>query len=52
MLYKEVDKKCTGCNLKTRELLDCGLIGICPVIRLNTVFLDTWTDSKMDLFKF
>ena len=23
-LYKEVDKKCTGCNLKTMELLDCA----------------------------
>ena len=22
-LYKEVDKKYTGCNLKTTELLDC-----------------------------
>ena len=22
-LYKEVDKKCTGCNLKTTELLHC-----------------------------
>ena len=36
-LYKEVDKKYTGCNLKTMELLDCALIGICAVIRLNTV---------------
>ena len=34
-LYKEVDKKYTGCNLKT--LLDCALIGICAVIRSNTV---------------
>ena len=38
-LYKEVDKKYTGCNLKTMELLDCALIGICAVIRLNTVFI-------------
>ena len=38
-LYKEVDKKFTGCNLKTMELLDCELIGVCAVIRLNTVFL-------------
>ena len=37
-LYKEVDKKYTGCNLKTMELLDCALIGICAVIRLNTVY--------------
>ena len=36
-LYKEVDKKFTGCNLKTMELLDCGLIGVCVVIRSNTV---------------
>ena len=25
-LYKEVDKKYTGCNLKTTDLLDCVLI--------------------------
>ena len=36
-LYKEVEKKDTGCNLKTAELLDCALIGVCAVIRLNTV---------------
>ena len=36
-LYKEVDKKYTGCNLKTTELLECALIGICAVIRSNTV---------------
>ena len=35
-LYKEVDKKYTGCNLKTTELLACGLIGVCAVIRSNT----------------
>ena len=34
-LYKEV--KYTGCNLKTMKLLVCALIGICAVIRLNTV---------------
>ena len=37
-LYKEVDKKYTGCNLKTKKLLDSALIGVCAVIRLNTVF--------------
>ena len=37
-LYKEVDKKYTGCNLKTMELLDFVLIGICAVIRSNTVY--------------
>ena len=35
--YKEVDKKDTGCNLKTTELLECALIGVCAVIRSNTV---------------
>ena len=40
-LYKEVDKKHTGCNLKTTELLDCALIGACGVIRLNTICLKT-----------
>ena len=37
-LYKEVDQKYTGCNLKTTELLDCVLIGVCAIIRSNTVF--------------
>ena len=36
-LYKEVDIKYTGCNLETMELLDCALIGVCAVIRSNTV---------------
>ena len=35
-LYKEVDKKYIGRNLKTTELLDCVLIGVCAVIRSNT----------------
>ena len=38
-LYKEVKKKYTGCNLKTMEFLDCALIGVCAVIRSNTVVL-------------
>ena len=38
-LYKEVKKKYTGCNLKTTEFLYCALIGVCAVIRSNTVFL-------------
>ena len=38
-LYKEVDKKYTGYNLKTTELLVCALIGVCAVIRLNMVIL-------------
>ena len=36
-LYKEIDKKYTGCNLKTMELLDFALIGVCVVIRSSTV---------------
>ena len=38
-LYKEVKKKYIGCNLKSTELLDCALIGVCAVIRSNTVYL-------------
>ena len=37
-LYKEVKKKYIGCNLKTTEFLDCALIGVCAVIRSNTVY--------------
>ena len=37
-LYKEEDKKYIGSNLKTTELLNCALIGVCGVIRLNTVW--------------
>ena len=36
-LYKEAGKKCTDCNLKTMELLDCVLIGVCAGIRLIPV---------------
>ena len=36
-LYKKVDKKYTGCNLKTTELVDCALTGVCVVIRSNMV---------------
>ena len=39
-LYKEVSIKYTGYNLKTLGLLDCALIGVCAVIRLNMVV--TW----------
>ena len=38
-LYKKVDKKYTSCILKSTELLDCALIGVCAVIRSNTVCL-------------
>ena len=37
-LYKETDKSTlTDCNLKTMKLLDCALIWVCVVIRLNVV---------------
>ena len=36
-LYKEVDKKYTGCNLKTTVLLDYALVGVCGLTRLNMV---------------
>ena len=38
-LYKEVNKKYTGCNVKTTELLDSLLMGIevCAIIRSNMV---------------
>ena len=36
-VLKEVDKKYTGCNLKSMELLDCVLIGVCALVGLNMV---------------
>ena len=42
-LYKEADKMYTDCNLKTTELLDYALIGVCAVIRSNTVLIFTKT---------
>ena len=36
-LYKEVDKKYTGCNLKTTELLNYALTGVFAVMRSNIV---------------
>ena len=36
-LYKEEDKNYTGSKLKTTELLDCALMGVCAVTRSNTV---------------
>ena len=38
-LYKEVEKKYNGCNVKTTELLDCALLGVCAVIRSNMIYL-------------
>ena len=48
-LYKEVDKKYAGCNLKTTELLDCALIGICAVLRSNTVNI-SWLETGASLY--
>ena len=45
-LYKEVDKKYTGYNLKTMELHDCALIGVYAVIRLNTVYIKKNKNKK------
>ena len=36
-LYKEVDKK-VPVIFKTMKSLDCALIGVCAVIRSNTVY--------------
>ena len=36
--YKKVNKKYTGYN-KTTEFHECALIGVCAVIRSNTVYL-------------
>ena len=44
-LYKEVAKKYTCCNLKTTELLNCALIGVCAIIRSNTVCFSHVGDS-------
>ena len=49
-LYKEVKKKYTGCNLKTTEFLDCALIGVCAVIRPNTVSLSFLNWIKNEIF--
>ena len=48
-LCKEADKKYTACNLKTTELLECALIGVCAVIRLNKVKQD---EGLLNLFYF
>ena len=56
-LYKEVKKKYTGCNLKTTEFLDCALIGVCAVIRSNTVVnnclkVDAWASFNIPIVFF
>ena len=45
-LYKKVNKKYTGCNLKTTEIHVCALIGICAVIRSNMVYKCSGTLSS------
>ena len=37
-LYRDIDKRYTGCNLKISELLECALIGVYAVIRSNTIY--------------
>ena len=60
-LHKEVKKKYTGYNLKTMKLLDCALIGVCAVIRSNTVrkmlsvhpsYLELWYKVSFLVIKF
>ena len=36
-LYKKVDKKYISCKLKNTEFLECAFVGVCEVIRSNTV---------------
>ena len=47
--YEEVDKKYTGCNLKTMELLDCAYRGMCRNwIEYGTLFtLSIWTPPHL-----
>ena len=48
-LYKEVARKYTCCNLKTTELLNCALIGVCAVIRSNTVLGQSGLSTRFTL---
>ena len=50
-LYKEVDKKYMGYNLKTMELLDCAVTGVCVVIRSNTVLYLLYVFGQTGLSK-
>ena len=49
-LYKEVAKQYTSCNPKSTDLLDCALIGVCAVIRSNTVvwFISVYDNDNGD----
>ena len=49
-LYKEVEKKYTGCKLRTTELLDRALIWIYAVIRSNTVVPNVLPVSELCVF--
>ena len=44
-IYKEVDKKYTGCNLKTTELLDCTYRGMCG----NKIEYGSYGDMSDDI---
>ena len=48
-LYKEIQRKYTCCNLKTTELFDGVLIGVCAVIRSNTVFTNIVMEQRKRL---
>ena len=46
----------TGFNLKTTEFHECALIGVCTVIRSNTVFnknvirISPWKDNVVQIY--
>ena len=44
--YKNINKKYTGCNLTETGLHDCALIGVCAVIRSNTVLYSALKVSR------
>ena len=43
--------KNTDCNLKTMALLDCALIEVCALIRLNTVCLLMCTHFSLNVIR-
>ena len=45
-LYKNINKKYSGCNLMETGLHDCALIGVCAVIRSNTVLYSALKVSR------
>ena len=46
-LYK--GKNYTDCNLKTTELFECALVGVCAVIRLNIIH-KIWSDQDYTIY--